>query len=72
MQSGSMAAQINAAALGGRRGETVASSLVALGGDKLAATDPAALAATLGGLSSIGLGKEARQIALEAGILIGL
>jgi hypothetical protein len=71
-QAGSMAAQINAAALSGRHGETLLTALVALGGDKLAATDPAALGATLGGLTSIGLGKEARQIALEAGILIGL
>jgi hypothetical protein len=71
-QAGSMAAQINAAALAGRHGETILSALVALGGDKLAATDPAALSATLGGLASIGLSTEARQIALEAGILIGL
>jgi len=71
-QAGSMAAQINAAALSGRHGETILTALVALGGDKIAATDPAALAASLGGLTSIGLGKEARQIALEAGILIGL
>jgi hypothetical protein len=71
-QAGSMAAQINAAALGGRHGETILTALVAMGGDKLGAADPAALAATLGGLTSIGLGKEARQIALEAGILIGL
>lgn len=71
-QAGSMAAQINAAALSGRHGETILAALVALGGDRLGATDPAALAATLGGLTSIGLGKEARQIALEAGILIGL
>jgi hypothetical protein len=71
-QAGSMAAQINAAALSGRHGETILTALVALGGDKLAATDPAALAASLGGLASIGLGKEARQIALEAGVLIGL
>jgi hypothetical protein len=72
MQAGSMAAQINAAALGGRHGETILTALVAMGGDKLAATDPAALAASLGGLTSIGLGKEARQIALEAGVLVGL
>jgi hypothetical protein len=72
MQSGSMAAQINAAALGGRHGETILTALVAMAGDKLGATDPAALGATLGGLTSIGLGKEARQIALEAGVLIGL
>ena len=72
MQAGSMAAQINAAALGGRHGETILNALVAMGGDKLPATDPAALAASLGGLTSIGLGKEARQIALEVGVLIGL
>jgi hypothetical protein len=71
-QSGSIAAQINQAAMSGRRGETVLLSLVAFGGDRLAATDPAALTAALGGLSSVGLDKEAHEIALEAAVLIGL
>lgn len=71
-QSGSIAAQINQAAMSGRRGETVALSLIALGGDKLAAADPAALTAALGGLNSVGLGEEAHDIALQAAVLIGL
>ena len=71
-QNGSIAAQINQAAVSGRRGETVLLSLIAFGGDRLGATDPAALSAALGGLSSVGLGKEAREIALEAAVLIGL
>jgi hypothetical protein len=71
-QSGSPAAQINQAAQSGRRGETVLRSLIAFGGDRLAATDPAALTAALGGLTSVGLGQEAHDIALEAAVLIGL
>lgn len=71
-QSGSIAAQINQAALSGRRGETVLLSLIAFGGDRLAASDPAALTAALGGLNSVGLGKEAHDIALQAAVLIGL
>jgi hypothetical protein len=71
-QSGSIAAQINQAAQSGRRGETVLLSLIAFGGDRLAATDPAAMTAALGGLTSVGLGKEAHDIALQAAVLIGL
>jgi hypothetical protein len=72
VQNGSSAAAINAAALAGRRGETVLLSLVALGGDKVGAADPAALAASLGGMTAVGLGAEARQIAIEAAVQIGL
>ena len=71
-QAGSLAAQINQAALAGRRGETVLLSLIAFGGDRLASTDPAALTAALGGLTSVGLGHEAHDIALQAAVLIGL
>jgi hypothetical protein len=71
-QSGSLAAQINQAALSGRRGETVLLSLIAFGGDRLASTDSAAFSAALGGLDAVGLGKEAHDIALEAAVLIGL
>ena len=71
-QGGSLAAQINQAALSGRRGETVLLSLIAFGGDRLASTDPAAFSAALGGLSAVGLDKEAHDIALEAAVLIGL
>jgi hypothetical protein len=71
-QSGSLAAQINQAALSGRRGETVLLSLIAFGGDRLGSTDPAALSAALGGLNAVGLGEEAHDIALQAAVLIGL
>jgi hypothetical protein len=71
-QGGSLAAQINQAAVSGKRGETVLLSLIAFGGDRLGSTDPAGLAAGLGGLSGVGLNKEAQQIALEAAVLIGL
>jgi hypothetical protein len=71
-QNGSIAAQINQAAMAGRRGETVLLSLIAFGGDRLASTDPASITAALGGLNSVGLGQEAREIALEAAVLIGL
>jgi hypothetical protein len=70
--NGSLASQINVAAVAGRRGETVLLSLIALKGDKLASADPASLSASLGGLSSVGLQAEARQIAVQAAILIGL
>jgi hypothetical protein len=70
--NGSLASQINAAAAAGRRGETVLLSLIALKGDKLASVDPASLSASLGGLSNVGLQAEARQIAVQAAILIGL
>jgi hypothetical protein len=70
--NGSLASQINAAAAAGRRGETVLLALIALGGDKLAAADPASLAASLGGLSSVRLQAEAQRIAVQAAILIGL
>ena len=69
---GSLASEINAAALAGRRGETVLTALVALGGDKVAGADPAAISSSLGGLTSVGLGAEARQVALQAAVLIGL
>ena len=71
-QNGSLAAQINQAALSGRRGETVLLSLIAFGGDRIASTDPAALSAAIGGLSAVGLDKEAHDIALQAAVLIGL
>jgi hypothetical protein len=69
---GSLGAQINQAAVSGRRGETVLLSLIAFGGDRLGSTDPAALSSALGGLTSVGLGEEAHRIALEAAVLIGL
>ena len=72
VQGGSLASQINQAALGGRRGETVLLSLIAFGGDRLGSTDPAAFSAAIGGLNAVGLGKEAHEIALEAAVLIGL
>lgn len=69
---GSYAAQINAAAPTGRRGETVLLSLLALGGNRLGDADAASLSAAIGGLRAVGLEAEARRIALEAAILSGL
>lgn len=69
---GSYAAQINAAAPTGRRGETVLLSLLALGGNRLAEADAASLSAAIGGLRAVGLEAEARRIAIEAAILSGL
>jgi hypothetical protein len=66
------ASRINAAAVAGRRGETLLLSLVALGGDRVAAAEPDALATAIGGMTSVGLGREARQVALEAALSIGL
>lgn len=66
------AAAIGEAAQKGRRGETVLLALTALGGKGLAAADGATLAQALGGLNGVGLGGEAKRIALEAAILTGL
>jgi hypothetical protein len=71
-QAGSFGAQINAAALTGRRGETVLLTLIAFGGDKLGLADPSSFSSGLGGLAGVGLQAEARQIAVEAAVLIGL
>lgn len=65
-------ATIAAAAQAGRRGETALLSLVVLGGRGLANVDGASLAQALGGLGAVGLGDEAKRIALEAAILAGL
>jgi len=66
------AAAIGEAAQKGRRGETVLLALIALGGKGLAAADGATLAQSLGGLGAVGLGPEAKRIAVEAAILAGL
>lgn len=66
------AAAIGAAAQAGRRGETALAALVALGGKGLANADGPTLAQALGGLGAVGLGPEARRIAIEAAILAGL
>jgi hypothetical protein len=65
-------AAIAEAAQKGRRGETVLLALIALGGKGLGAADGAMLAQSLGGLGAVGLGPEAKRIALEAAILAGL
>lgn len=65
-------AAIAEAAQKGRRGETVLLALIALGGKGLGAADGATLAQSLGGLNGVGLGPEAKRIALEAAILAGL
>jgi hypothetical protein len=47
-------------------------ALIALGGRGLGAADGVTLAQSLGGLGAVGLGAEAKRIALEAAILAGL
>ncbi len=69
---GSAAAEIVAAAAGKRRGETIALSLVAIGGDNAIATDPATLGSALRSLTNIGLEADSRRIAREIAVLAGL
>lgn len=70
--SGSGDANIGVAAQSGRRGETVLRALILLAGRGLAQADGASLAQSLGGLSTVGLGKDARRIAVEAAIWSGV
>lgn len=65
-------ANIGAAAQAGHRGETVTRALILLAGRGLAQADGASLAQSLGGLTAVGLGKEARRIAVEAAIWSGV
>jgi hypothetical protein len=65
-------ANIGAAAQAGHRGETVTRALILLTGRGLAQADGASLAQSLGGLTAVGLGKDARRIAVEAAIWSGV
>ena len=64
-------ANIGAAAQAGHRGETVTRALILLAGRGLAQADGVSLAQSLGGLTAVGLAKEARHIAVEAAIWSG-
>ncbi|HVJ43644.1 MAG TPA: hypothetical protein VM639_19235 [Dongiaceae bacterium] len=64
--------KLGIAAQTGRRGETVTRALVLLAGRGLAQADGAGLAQSLGGLAAVGLGKDARRIAIEAAIWSGV
>jgi hypothetical protein len=63
---------IGNAALVGRRGETVLRALILLAGRGLAQADGGGLAQSLGGLTAVGLAKDARRIAVEAAIWSGV
>ena len=65
-------ANIGAAAQAGHRGETVTRALILLAGRGLAQADGASLAQSLGGLTAVGLAKDARRIAVEAAIWSGV
>lgn len=69
---GSASAEIAAAAAGSRRGETIVLALTAMNGDRVIATDPAAMGTALRSLGAIGLAAESRRIAREIAILAGL
>ena len=60
------------AAADGRRGETVALSLVALGNAGLAANNLFAVELAVRALRKVGLSTDAQRIALEAAVLAGL
>lgn len=63
---------IRTAAAGERLGETVLISLLALGKDGLAQTDPMVLKQVLAALSASGLKSEARMLAVEAALAAAL
>jgi hypothetical protein len=69
---GSPAAEIVAAAAGKRKGEAILLSLVAIGGDKAIAADPATLGSALRSMIDLGLEADARRIAREIAVLAGL
>jgi hypothetical protein len=65
-------ANFGAAVQAGHRGETVTRALILLAGRGLAQADGASLAQSLGGLTAVGLAKDARHIAVEAAIWSGV
>ncbi|WP_374311110.1 hypothetical protein [Dongia sp.] len=69
---GSAAAEVVAAASGKRKGETILLSLIAIGGDKAIAADPATLGSALRSMIDLGLEADARRIAREIAVLAGL
>lgn len=69
---GSAAAELVAAASGKRKGEAITLALVAIGGDKAIAADPAILGSALRSLTDLGLEADSRRIAREIAVLAGL
>lgn len=69
---GSAAAELVAAASGKRKGEAVTLALIAIGGDKAIAADPATLGSALRSLTDLGLEADSRRIAREIAVLAGL
>ena len=57
---------LQAAARDGRVGETIALGLVALGPGGPGGADPLALGTTIAALRQVGLGRDARLVALDA------
>jgi len=64
--------RLQAAAQSGRRGETILLSLLALGEGGPGQADPVILRQVLTGLRAIGLVDEARALAVEAAVAVGL
>ncbi|GAB4373425.1 MAG: hypothetical protein Kow00114_35420 [Kiloniellaceae bacterium] len=60
------------AAAGGRRGETVLLTVAALGAEAPAGSHPLALGYAVSALNAVGLGTEARALAIEAALAAGL
>lgn len=60
------------AAAAGRRGETVLLGVTALGDTAVVDSHPLALGYTVSALSAVGLGSEARALAIEAALAAGL
>ena len=60
------------AAAGGRRGETVLLAVRGLGAGDIATQHPLALGYAISGLTAVGLGSEARALAIEAALAAGL
>lgn len=69
---GSAAAELVAAASGKRKGEAITLALIAIGGDRAIAADPAILGSALRSLTDLGLEADSRRIAREIAVLAGL
>ncbi len=63
---------LNEAAAAGRRGECLLLALAAVGSGGLQNTNPIAVEAVIDGLRQVGLDKEARRLAIEAAVAVGL
>ncbi|MBN34957.1 MAG: hypothetical protein CMM46_09310 [Rhodospirillaceae bacterium] len=72
LRNGGLLVALNPASREGRLGETVLLSLVALGQGGPADADPQTLGAVVAALQSVGLGREARLIAMEAAFANGV